>query len=83
LACKARWLRDTARNAGTILSDHEFILHGNHAVNTRRKPSGGGQMGGFLFWIVLIGLPALLVVGFAYAHYLKRTGGTTRHEDGA
>lgn len=40
-------------------------------------------MGEFLFWIVLVGLPVLLVGGFGYAHYLKRTGGTTRHEDGA
>ncbi|WP_139975322.1 MULTISPECIES: hypothetical protein [Brucella/Ochrobactrum group] len=28
-------------------------------------------MGELLFWIVLVGLPLLLVNGFAYAHYLK------------
>lgn len=41
------------------------------------------QMGELLFWIVLAGLPVLLVCGFAYAHYLKKTGGTTSEEDGA
>ncbi len=42
-----------------------------------------GEMGELLFWIVLLGLPALLIGGFAYAHYLKRTGGTSSGEDGA
>lgn len=40
-------------------------------------------MGELLFWIVLVGPPLLLVSGFAYAHYLKRTGGTKPGEDGA
>lgn len=42
-----------------------------------------GEMGELLFWIVLLGLPTLLIGGFAYAHYLKRTGGTSSGEDGA
>lgn len=40
-------------------------------------------MGALLIWIVLPGLPLLLACGFAYAHYLKRTGGINTHEDGA
>lgn len=41
-------------------------------------------MGQLLFWIVLIGLPALLACGFAYGHYLKRSKGkdTPSQEDG-
>ncbi|WP_435656600.1 hypothetical protein [Brucella pituitosa] len=40
-------------------------------------------MGELLFWIVPLGLPALLGGGFEYAHYLKRTAGTSSGEDGA
>ena len=40
-------------------------------------------MGELLFWIVLVGLPVLLVSGFAYAHYLKRIGRASAGEDGA
>jgi len=42
-----------------------------------------GEMGKLLFWIVLLGLPALPLGGFAYAHYLKRTSGTSSGEDSA
>ncbi len=40
-------------------------------------------MGAFFVWLVLIGLPVLLAVGFLYARYLGKTGGTTAKEDGA
>jgi len=42
-----------------------------------------GEMGELLFWIVLLGFPALLIGGFAYAHYLKCTAGTSSGKDGA
>jgi len=41
------------------------------------------DMGELLFWIVLGGFPVLLVCGFVYAHYLKRTGDTTSDDDAA
>ncbi|WP_280953626.1 hypothetical protein [Falsochrobactrum shanghaiense] len=39
-------------------------------------------MGGLFFWIVLVGLPLLLIGGFLYARYLKHTGDTSSSEDG-
>ncbi|MBC2885138.1 hypothetical protein H7Q97_06950 [Ochrobactrum sp. CM-21-5] len=41
------------------------------------------EMGEFLFWIVLVGLPVLLAFGFVFARYLKKSNGTSSHEDGA
>ncbi|WP_282097870.1 hypothetical protein [Brucella pituitosa] len=40
-------------------------------------------MGWLLFWIVLLGLPLLMGVGFAFERVLKRIGNTSSHEDGA
>ncbi|WP_276313432.1 hypothetical protein [Ochrobactrum sp. POC9] len=40
-------------------------------------------MGELLFWIVLVGLPVLLVGGFAFARYLQRIGRASPGEDGA
>lgn len=40
-------------------------------------------MGWLLFWIVLLGLPLLLGLGFAFEKILKRIGSTSSNEDGA
>lgn len=40
-------------------------------------------MGWLLFWIVLIGLPVLLCLGFAFEKILKQIGKTSSQEDGA
>lgn len=75
---------EPAKGVGTIRAVHELSSLAIRCRDRHRQPRAQeGKLGGFLFWIVLIGLPALLAGGFAYAHYLKRTGGTTRHEDGA
>ncbi|MFB8340146.1 hypothetical protein ACWGNA_08880 [Brucella cytisi] len=63
-------------NIGTIVASLEFVSGNKSMTNIEER-----EMGELLFWIVLIGLPVLLISGFAYAHYLKRTGGTSAGED--
>jgi hypothetical protein len=40
-------------------------------------------MGPLLFWFVLIGLPVLVVCGFAFSRYLTDGRNTPHDEDGA